>query len=139
VYVDDLVIIGAHRGDIGKFKKMSVAFKMSDLGGRRYYLGIEVEQTFSGINLSQGAYVLKILKRADMAGCNPCQTPMDSRLKLSKNSSEPLVDATKFHSIVDSLRYLINTRPDLAFSVSYVSRFLSEPHEDHMAAVKQIL
>jgi hypothetical protein len=71
VYVDDLVIIGAHRGDIGKFKKTSVAFKMSDLGGRRYYLGIEVEQTFSGINLSQGAYVLKILKRAGMAGCNP--------------------------------------------------------------------
>lgn len=38
-----------------------------------------------------------------------------------------------------SLRYLVNTRPDLAFAVGYVSRFLEEPREDHLAAVKHIL
>ncbi|CAA7399994.1 unnamed protein product [Spirodela intermedia] len=42
-------------------------------------------------------------------------------------------------SIVGSLRYLVNTRPDLAFAVGYVSRFLEEPRKDHLAAVKQIL
>jgi hypothetical protein len=40
---------------------------------------------------------------------------------------------------VGSLRYLVNTRPDIAFAVGYVSRFLSEPHEDHLLAVKHIL
>jgi hypothetical protein len=89
--------------------------------------------------LSHGAYALKILEKDGMAGCNSCQTPMEHRLKLSKNSSEPLVDATKYHSLVGSLRYLVNTCPDLAFSVGYVSRFLAEPHEDHMMAVKHIL
>jgi hypothetical protein len=38
-----------------------------------------------------------------------------------------------------SLRYLVNTRSDIAFVVSYVSRFLSKPHEDHLIAVKHIL
>jgi hypothetical protein len=33
---------------------------------------------------------------------------------------------------------LVNT-PDLAFVVGYVSRFLAEPHGDHMIAVKYIL
>jgi hypothetical protein len=33
----------------------------------------------------------------------------------------------------------VNTRPDLAFAVGYVSRFLKEPREDHLAAVKKIL
>ena len=61
------------------------------------------------------------------------------RLKLSKFSSEPLVDATAYRSIVGSLRYLVNTRPDLAFAVGYVSRFLEEPREDHLVAVKHIL
>ena len=61
------------------------------------------------------------------------------RLKLTKESGSPLVDATLYRSIVGSLRYLVHTRPDLAFSVGYVSRFMEEPHEDHMAAVKQIL
>jgi hypothetical protein len=37
------------------------------------------------------------------------------------------------------LRYLVNTRPDLAFVVGYVSHFLEEPREDHLAAVKKIL
>jgi hypothetical protein len=71
-----------------------------------------------------------------MTGCNSRQTPMENKLKLSKNSIEPLVDARRYHIIVGNLRYLVNTQPDLAFAVGYVSRFLSKPHEDHMLAVK---
>ena len=74
-----------------------------------------------------------------MLGCNPCQTPMVTRLKLSKQTETPLVDATKYRSLVGSLRYLVHTRPDLAFAVGYVSRFMEEPHEEHIGAVKQIL
>jgi hypothetical protein len=42
-------------------------------------------------------------------------------------------------SIVGSLRYLVNTCPDLVFVVGYVSHFLVEPREDHLATVKKIL
>ena len=140
VYVDDLVIIGASYEDIKKFKmEMADVFRMSDLGLLRYYLGIEVRQTAAGITIRQGAYAAKILEKSGMAGCNPCQVPMAPRLKLSKRSEEPLVDATSYRSIVGSLRYLVNTHPDFAFSVGYVSRFLEEPQKDHSAAVKQIL
>lgn len=74
-----------------------------------------------------------------MVDCNPCHAPMEAKLKLSKSSTAALVDATYYRSIVGGLRYLVNTRPDLAFSVGYVSRFMAEPREDHMAAVKHIL
>jgi hypothetical protein len=47
-----------------------------------------------------------------------------------------MVDMTLYRSIVGSLRYLVNTRPDLSYVVGYVSRFLEEPHEDHLGAVK---
>jgi hypothetical protein len=125
VYVDDLVITGASCEDIKLFKKeMAAAFKMSDLGLLHYYLGIEVRQGAGGISLSQGAYAVKLLEKSGMAGCNPNQVPMEARLKLSKESTAPLVDATAYRSIVGSLRYLVNTCPDLAFSVGYVSRFL---------------
>jgi hypothetical protein len=39
---------------------------MSDLGALKYYLGIEVQQTASGITVSLGAYADKILERAGM-------------------------------------------------------------------------
>jgi hypothetical protein len=74
-----------------------------------------------------------------MIGCNPCHVPMEVRLKLSKQSTRSLVDATAYRSIVGSLRYLVNTCPDLAFAVGYVSPFLEEPQEDHLTAVKKIL
>jgi hypothetical protein len=84
-------------------------------------------------------YAVKILKKAGLIGCNFRQTPMECRLKLSKCSSKPLVDRTEFRSVVGSLRYLVNTRPDIAFAIGYVSRFLAEPHADHMVVVKHIL
>lgn len=140
VYVDDLIITGANCDDIKLFKQeMSKKFKMSDLGLLHYYLSIEVKQGPDGITLSQGAYVEKILERSGMAGCNACQVPMEPRLKLSKKSTQPPVDATAYRSIVGSLRYLVNTRPDIAFAVGYVSRFLENPREDHLTAVKHIL
>ena len=43
VYVDDLIITGAHAEDIDSFKReMAARFRMSDLGTLSYYLGIEV-------------------------------------------------------------------------------------------------
>jgi hypothetical protein len=140
VYVDDLIITGTNCEDIKLFKQeMATIFKMTDLGLLRYFLGIEVRQSKEGISLSRGAYAAQILERNGMKECNPCQTPMETRLKLSKMSTEPLVNATVYRSIVGSLRYLVNTRPDLAFAVGYVSRFLEEPHKDHMMVVKHIL
>jgi hypothetical protein len=140
VYVDDLIITGSNRDNIRSFKEeMSAAFKISDLGLLHYYLSIEVKQSASGILFSQGAYAIKILERSDMTGCNPCHVSMEARLKLSKQSTQPLVDATAYRSIIGSLRYLMNTHPNLAFIVGYVSHFLEEPQEDHLAVVKKIL
>jgi hypothetical protein len=82
---------------------------------------------------------MNILERSGMIGCNMCHVPMEAHLKLSKPSTQSLVEATAYQSIVGSLRYLVNTHPDLAFVVGYVSHFLEEPREDHLVAVKKIL
>jgi hypothetical protein len=140
IYVDNLIITGLGRENIRSFKEeMTAAFKMSDLGLLHYYLGIEVKQSASGISLGQGAYGLKILESSDMIGCNPCHVPMEAHLKLSKQSTHPLMDATAYQSIVESLRYLVNTHPGLAFVVGYMSHFLEEPREDHLTTMKKIL
>lgn len=47
--------------------------------------------------------------------------------------------ASIFRSVVGSLRYLVNTRPDIAFSVGYVSRYMEARHEEHLTTVKHIL
>jgi hypothetical protein len=140
VYVDDLIIIGANMQVVSGFKKeMCKSFKMSDLDALSYYLGIEVQQSRDGITICQGAYAKKILDIAGLEESNPSRTPMQPRLQLSKIGDTPAVDSTNYRSVIGSLRYLVNTRPDLTYSVGYVSRFMEAPREEHLAAVKCIL
>lgn len=74
-----------------------------------------------------------------MGNCNPVHVPMEHRPKLSKVSLNPPTDATLYRSIVRSLRYLVHTRPDIAFAVGYVSRFMEHPTTEHYGAVKHLL
>ena len=140
VYVDDLIIAGGNQVDIDTFKdQMRATFKMSDLGLLHYYLGLEVSQTEAGMTICQSSYAAKILETAGLSGCNPSATPMEPRLKLSKVSSAPAIDSSMYHSVVGSLRYLVNSRPDLAYSVGYISRFMENLTTEHLAAMKRVL
>lgn len=140
VYVDDLIITGTSIGDIKLFKaEMQRLFKMSDLGLLSYYLGIKVEQRNGEIKLSQCSYAKKILEMAKMIGCNPSATPMETRLKIKKKDGSEAVVASLYRSVIGSLRYLVNTRPDIAFAVGIASRYMEVPSKNHWIIVKQIL
>lgn len=140
VYVDDLIITGDSVQEIERFKaQMKNKFSMSDLGLLSYYLGIEVKQSSGEISLCQSAYAVKLLDKCGMSDCYATQVPMDQRHKLSKRSSNPPVDTTMYRSVVGSLRYLVHTRPDLAYSVGIVSRFMENPTTEHMSAAQLIL
>ncbi|XP_066324276.1 uncharacterized mitochondrial protein AtMg00810-like [Miscanthus floridulus] len=140
MYVDDLIITNTRAEDIDSFKHEMVAhFKMSNLGTLSYYLSIEVRQGKQSISLGQRAYAEKLLERSDMAECKPCATLMEERLKLSKHSTTAKVDVTRYRSIVGGLCYLMHTRPDITFTVGYVSWFMEDPREHHWSTVKRLL
>jgi len=140
VYVDDLIIAGADAEEVEKFKAvMKQRFNMSDLGLLSFYLCIEVRQDASSITLRQTHYAKWILELGDMVGCNPAHTPMEEKLMLSRDSEAEEVDPTHYRRLVGSLRYLVHTRPDLAFAVGYVSRFMERPMMEHLQAIKWIL
>jgi hypothetical protein len=64
---------------------------------------------------------------------------MEQHIKLLPGKPEPVANATKYISIVGSLRYLVNSRPDLAFSVGMVSRFMETPNSEHWGGIKRII
>lgn len=74
-----------------------------------------IHQGRDGITLNQGNYAAHILDIAGLRNCNPTPTPMEERLKLSRESTAHEIDATTYRRIIGSLRYLVHTRPDLAF------------------------
>ena len=120
VYVDDLLVTGSSLEMISEFKKgMATRFEMSDLGKLSYYLGIEVIQREGCIILRQERYATKILEEAGMMGCNAVHIRMDAGLKLCRAREERGVDEKDYRRNIGRLRYLIHTRPDLAYSVEY--------------------
>ncbi|CAH9143140.1 unnamed protein product [Cuscuta epithymum] len=140
VYVDDLFLTGSNPGHIQNFKtEMMNIFYMSDLGILSYYLGLEVKQEEGVISLNQSSYAKRILEQMGMGECNPCSIPMEPRSKLSKFDEGIPVDSTLYRSVVGSLRYLVNTRPDIAYSVGIVSRYMEAPTQTHMNAIKHVL
>jgi len=140
IYVDDLFVTGTNLNMIKRFKfEMSKNFEMSDLGRLTYYLGIEVKQEESGITINQEAYARRILKEAGLHNCNPTHIPMDPGTKLLKAEDEPEIDPTQYQKVVGCLRYLLQTRPDMAYAVGVVSRYMQSPRESHDGAIKHIL
>lgn len=125
---------------IDEFKRqMNEKFEMTDLGKLSYYLGIEVEQRTCSIELKQTSYAKKIIEKAGMKDCNSTKYPMDPKEQIGKDETDKMVDTTMYKSLVGSLGYLVNTRPDIAYAVGIVSRYMERPTTLHLNAVKKIL
>ncbi|RVW13831.1 Retrovirus-related Pol polyprotein from transposon RE1 [Vitis vinifera] len=114
-------------------------FQTKDLGKLKYFLGIEIAQSSSGVVLSQRKYALDILEETGMLDCKPVDTPMDPNVKLVPGQGEPLGDPGRYRRLVGKLNYLTITRLDISFPVSVVSQFLQSPCDSHWDAVIRIL
>ncbi|CAJ2635972.1 unnamed protein product [Trifolium pratense] len=140
LYVDDLIYTGNDEEMFESFKRsMKSKFAMTDLGRMRYFLGVEIKQAENGIFIYQQKYAQDILMRFGMENCNKVCSPIVTGCKLTKNEGGKLVDATEYRQMIGCLMYLLATRPDLAFSVCLVARYMDRPTELHLAAVKRIL
>ena len=140
VYVDDIVITGSDQNGIQKLKQhLFTHFQTKDLGKLKYFLGIEIAQSSSGVVLSQRKYALDILEETGMLDCKPVDTPMDPNVKLIPGQGEPLRDPGRYRRLVGKLNYLTITCPDISFPVSVVSQFLHSPCNSHWDVVIHIL
>ncbi|CAJ2667599.1 uncharacterized mitochondrial protein AtMg00810-like [Trifolium pratense] len=118
---------------------MKRKFAMSDLGKMKFFLGVEMCQTDEGIFIHEMKYASEILAKFGMEHCNAVSSPIVTGCKLVKNEAGKASDETHYKQMVGSLMYLLATRPDLAYSVCLVARFMERPIEIHIAAVKRIM
>ena len=143
VYVDDIIIAGPDIPWINNFKhEMQKQFKIKDLGQAEWVLGISLNYDNDGgtLKLHQSKYINDLLQRYGMGECKPSKTPIVPG-SIPESSAKPNQEiATQYQSLVGSLLYAAtSTRPDIAYSVSYLSRFMADPEEQHWVAAKRVL
>ncbi|KAI3734277.1 hypothetical protein L6452_13742 [Arctium lappa] len=140
LYVDDMLIIGTNLEGIRETKNyLSSNFKMKDLGEVDTILGIKIKRPGSQISLSQSHYIEKILTKFQHLNIKEFNTPFDSSVKLDKNPGRAVAQL-EYASAIGCMMYAMHcTRPDIAFAVSRLSQYTSNPGPDHWKAISRVL
>ena len=139
LYMDDLFQTGEEKLILDSKRKLATEFKMKDLGTMHNFLGLEVWQKPGEIMLSQGKYVVEILKRFGMMDCKSMTTSMTMNFKLLGDTTSKTVESTLYMKIIGLLMYLTNTRPNICFAVNTMSQYMVEPRQVHLIVAKHVL
>ena len=146
VFADNIVTCSPSLAVIKEFKALiGSRFKMTDNGPIDSVLGIQVayNREQRTIKLFQEGFAKAVLARFGMDKSKPVATPLVPHAPLATldEAGEAIpADISWYRSVVGSLMYLcIGTRPDLAFAVGALARFMSAPSEHHAIAAKRVL
>ena len=142
VWVDDIIIAATSNSLMNDIKELLKSkFKMTDLGLIKWFLGIEFEQSDTGISMCQSHYLKGVLERFGMQDCKPRTTPCEQKLDDYESPAEnSAADVTRYREMVGSLIYaMMCSRPDLAYIVTKLSQSLANPSQGDWITVKHVL
>jgi Reverse transcriptase (RNA-dependent DNA polymerase) len=149
LYIDDILLASSDLDMLFETKYfLSKKFDMKDLSETSYVICIEIYRDRSRgiLDLSQKAYIGKMLKYYNMQNCSPCVAPIIKDDKFSKfyypkNDLEcAQMKQISYASVVRSLMYAqVCTHPDTVFVVGMLGRYQIDTGMDHWKAAKKIL
>jgi len=123
-------------------RSVSAKFEVRDMGKVKDFIGMKIMRNRAAktLTLSNPGHTATLLEAFGMDKATPNKTPMASGVKLTKTQEGLLPEGNRYAARVGSLLCLsTTTRPDIAFAVGVLSRFMSCPAEDHMRAAKGVL
>ncbi|CAI7826575.1 unnamed protein product [Closterium sp. NIES-54] len=147
VYVDDILLFSP---SLERIKEVQGKLKETFLGKVRgpvgYYLGLHVErdEVKGWLRLHQHKYLAAMGEKYGLEEGRSVKTPLPSGFQqhLDKEDGEVLEYELqrRFQSMVGSLMYAsVNTRPDIAFSVSQLARVVSRPLQERLDAAERLV
>jgi hypothetical protein len=144
IYVDDILIAGKDVAAVASVKDaLLTRFEGRDLGAITSFLGINItrDRQDKTIKIDQSGMVASIIQQFGMEEAKTKSTPLSPAIKLSKHEGEELNKETyPYGTLVGKLMFLaVATRPDIAFSVGTLARFLSSPNLTHWQAAKSVV
>lgn len=141
LYVDDFFVFSNSIQETDKLKRdLSSIFKIKDLGCVRQCLGmrVNIDKSNCVITLDQEKYIDELLNKFNIVDCKVVDTPIETKLSVTK--SEVCSKTLPYQELIGSIMYLaVLTRPDIVFSVNYLSQFNNCFNEEHWAYAKRVL
>ncbi|KAK8933991.1 hypothetical protein KSP39_PZI015423 [Platanthera zijinensis] len=140
LYVDDMLILGSDQSVVDDVKsELMKEFSIKDLGAAEPILGMQVSFGKNGISLSQSHYIKSMLDTWGYSERRAVETPYDYNNRLKPNNGAA-IRQSDYAKLISSLMYaMVCTRPDIAFTVGMLSRFTSNPSQDHWDALDRLI
>jgi hypothetical protein len=148
VFVNNITFVSKSKTKIAVLKvELAKHFKLRNLGPTTFQLGVKIirDCKVHTLHLTQHCYCLDLLECYGFMDCSPVLTPMDPGVCLSTSQSpstpedEAFMHTVPYVSAVVVLMYLaIVTRPDIAYTVGVLCRFMARPRPEHWKAVKHL-
>jgi transposase InsO family protein len=146
LYVDDMFLFAPRGSDLlAKLKvRLQKKFEMTDLGEVSEALGVEItrDRKARTLTITQRRHARNILERAGMTDCGPAATPLAIGTQLCKPEEgykATAADTLRYQTAMGELNYLAGwTRPDLAFAVSALSKYCSNPSPQHFSSLQHV-
>lgn len=113
---------------------------MKDLGKIGSSTGIDIDYNNerNKMTLSQTKYIESLAVKYNLENAKLYDTPMETNLKL--NQAKMIDERIKYRNLIGELLYIsTGTRPDIAYSVNYLSRFQSCYDQTHFRYAMRIL
>lgn len=102
---------------------MKSEFEMSLVGEFTYFLGLQVKHMEDRIFASQSKYSYSIMNRFGIENPIHKRTPAATHVKVTNDENGVDVDQSVYIGMIRSLLYLIKSRPDITFSISFCARY----------------
>jgi hypothetical protein len=74
-----------------------------------------------------------------MVDCKLFSMTVDTQAKVSATFEPPVADPTQFRSLCGDFKYLMFTRPDIAYIVQQICLHMHDPREPHLSMMKCVL
>lgn len=141
IYVDDMLVASTSEKHITDLEKeLSKKLSLTSLGEVSHFLGVRVTKNNGFYSLDQEAYIKRLAVRFGLENVKGSNVPLDIGYYRSREGSKKLDDNRLYHSLVGALLYVtVNTRPDIAVSVSILSRQVSDPTEVDWTELKRVV
>lgn len=141
VYVDDFLIFSNDENEKCNLKKLlSDNFKVKDLGKAKRCLGLNITNDCENgiVKIDQKHYIDELVSKFGLNESKSVTTPIEAGLKLDR--ADKCDVSIPYQCLIGSLMFLaVNTRPDIAYAVSYLSQFNTCYADVHYKHAKRVL
>jgi len=142
IYVDDGLLLASSKEVLNVvLSELKANFEITG-GDANCYVGMEIVRDIENkrVFIHQSSYIERVLRRFNMLDASSKETPADLGVSLC-SAGDVNVNSNNimYRQAIGSLIFLATvTRPDIAFIVNYLSRFMSNYNESHWNEVKKV-